>query len=137
MIQENELRIGNWVNDSFAGFAQVSGADLANWEAINCSPIPLSVELLEQCGATKSSIDNPFFSHYDFPLSRDRHISVSNPGTPNEMVMLLEKNHAGVPSVVCLRNFDYDGKTYLHQLQNLYFSLTGEELKINLTQTVK
>lgn len=54
-------------------------------------------------------------------LGRNRQISIGCVGTPNEMVWLQEvdEDKKTVNDLICLRNFDYDGKTYAHHIQNI------------------
>lgn len=139
MIDPKELRIGNYVIDGH-DIEQVSVRMLQMIleGSAEVDPIPLTPEVLQRLGAIKSSIHNPFFSHYDFYFGRDRHLSVSNPGTPNELVMLLEYNTDGgkiTPSIICLRIYDYDGNTYVHHLQNIYYDISnGQELELQPPQ---
>jgi len=70
--------------------------------------IPLTAEWLERCGFMKADDDSPWFRDKDF----------------NEVYLQGDT-----------LNWDYEGKTiatckYLHQLQSLYFALTGTELEI-------
>ena len=69
---------------------------------------------------------------YNISIGRDRVISVACVGTPNEMVFINEEKPPEVKNIIVARNYDYDGKTFVHQLQNLYFALTGTELPIKL-----
>lgn len=152
-----ELRIGNWVEwlkhyFQFSGTTMYSSGPFGitghhlmplidytsfqhfpyyqvGWEDLH--PIPLTPELLISVGFEKISIDNAFFSIYDLNIGRERAISVQNVGTPNEMIFLTEKSFKHEVAVTTIRNFDYDGKTYLHQLQNIAHSLGGIELSYN------
>lgn len=48
-----------------------------------------------------------------YHLGRCRHISISNVGTPNEMMWICatsEQNEKDVTELICLHNWDYDGK---------------------------
>ncbi len=135
----NEIKEVDYIGDTVGLKNEIGGTDKYQINPIfsgninDLKPIPLSEDILLKCGANKSSIENPFFSHFDFHFSRNRHISVSNPGTPNEMVMLVERKEGKQPTVIVLRNYDYDGKTYLHDLQNIFHSASkGQELKIEL-----
>ena len=116
MIQANELRIGNWVyeNSKPKKVHSVSNINAKNYSKI--SPIPLTPEILEKCGffkfnnawVLKSFIETDYLKW---------HFSIWN-------------QHDGI--------YTYNSAefcpelTSVHQLQNLYFALTGEELKINL-----
>ena len=136
MININELRIGNLVstngkpmNTSDKGVYKVLAIDskdsfeeLKGCVTITCDdpryrdvgawcqylePIPLTPELLKKCG-------------FDRPLSvyQKDHIDV-----------IIDKKRIGIyPNflsrilIIC---------KYLHQLQNMYYAITGEELEIN------
>jgi hypothetical protein len=106
MIQENELRIGNWVFMDNRRYHKWADVDYT-CNPDDFSPIPLTPELLEKCGFEYSE------------------------GWYHRKISGLNLN--------ILPNSDYhiDGEQIaplksLHQLQNLYFSLTNEELQIQL-----
>lgn len=135
MEKANELRIGNLLDNGYI-IVQVTSISLdiddeyqpsigickygehrdeviVNEAAfgIEIKPIPLTPEWLERLGYKKDSMDNKWYQ------------SPSN-----------------LPPIYNWRRGDYgmDGLPlsvksiqYLHQLQNLYFALTGEELTIN------
>jgi len=45
-----------------------------------------------------------------FDLGRERHLSVGNIGTPNEMLSICAVDESGqVSDVIILHNYDYDG----------------------------
>lgn len=123
MIQANELRIGNFVKtpnqdffridafeylrDDFGKVAQ--GKDTQYhplpWYLNNIEPIPLTPEILEKCGLTNTIYLNGYA--YNFDITGD-----------------VSFNHGEYEQICNVK--------YLHQLQNLYFALTGEELSVNL-----
>lgn len=115
MIKASELRIGNYICCD-SGFynkpTKVTGMfirqidSLNNSEADNYSPIPLTPEILEKCGLLEG---NKF-----------RSIEYFNIRDENGYSLYFDDSY------LCV-----DIK-YLHQLQNLYYSLCGEELEINL-----
>lgn len=127
MIQANELRIGNWVtyeNTQFQVWSEITkySVDLddlltrhvkaASYDEIK--PTPLTPEILEKCGfVKKNGIDE--IVRYAFGL---------NPITHDWIIFLNWPDGKKYPFY---RN-GYHEINYLHQLQNLYFSLTGEEL---------
>lgn len=134
MIPSNELRLGNYVisnpnggagtiikihtisestvhGESLNGQLQNLRIDLDRW----CDPIPLSPDILEKAG----------FAHQS-----------NNEYVKDNFVFRIQQND------LILHGFEYDYNgvilkrpEYLHQLQNLYFALTGEELQINLNET--
>lgn len=136
MINANELRIGNWVRhtNTFANpLMQVIAKDFSNElsgdEFPQFDPIPLTPEVLEACGFKKM----PHFTvgnNISISLGRDRVLSVSSAGTPNEMVFITEEQPPEVKNIIVARNYDYDGKTYVHHLQNIFSDLTGHDLPI-------
>lgn len=120
----SELRIGNWVA---VGLNQ-STVTAVTWNSVQLmgnlitnrisqvSPIPLTPEILEQCG---------------FKYEHDQLGMTFRCG---KLVMFYDGEGFG-------RNFGMDAHDdrmdvnvqHLHQLQNLYFALTNEELILNLS----
>lgn len=136
MIDAREFRIGNWVeardgkNKSYVqvdGFLfwhfQLANADGGQAIEINSvQPIPLTPEILESCGFGIKSLTNGV-----------NYIPV--PKLPRPLIIVFVQDHFilsmrqdAFPELIDLQA---RGST-LHQLQNLYFALTGEELQINL-----
>ena len=110
-MDEKELRIGNWVEYPLIGFKKIrAGEDIDDISDNAGMPIPLSPEILEKAGFEKDSV-----------------------GYFNNGIYCMKFNNN-----TCKWSFGewYMGQfceiKYLHQLQNLYFALTGEELNINL-----
>lgn len=124
MIQSNELRIGNyykWYADGKDYYFKVDSEFFNNKDVINNSePIPLTEEILLKCNNI-TECDNLSYDVY-----KTYKILINN------IEIFIEIG------VEC--NFIYvtDGASlninveYLHQLQNLYYCLTGEELNIKL-----
>ncbi len=125
MIQVNELRIGNYVMTGniksivLEIFASGITHDSKNgnivaghcgWSHIN--PIPLTEEWLLKFGFTKE--DNGWHKK----------------DICNDFSALYWERLAGLDLSVNKRSMHLANIKYVHQLQNLYFSLTGEELKI-------
>jgi hypothetical protein len=121
MIQAQELRIGNWVFANMGGeYIQV---DLESFEMIaddfgGFEPIPLTPEILEKCGFDKLRRLYLKSKWYDYPENNKPKLTAIN---NNEF----EISRSGLGSF-------HPECRYLHQLQNLYFALTGEELTIDL-----
>lgn len=120
MIAANELRIGNYVNHKSEGISRVTEIESHknhigvtplsfNNYVFMCAeikPIPLTPEILEKCGF----VSNPYQDRYELGDFHFEYCAIRN-------IVWCEK---------------YPHIKYLHQLQNLYFALTGEELIINL-----
>jgi hypothetical protein len=124
MIKASELRIGNLLYSESGRNAtvyRVMGIDIESDRAkMKCNPavsniqlkymvpIPLTPEWLERCGF----VDDIPWRKGNLRLdSENRLIIVDSTGY----------------GIIVARNV-----LYLHQLQNLYFSLTGEDLEINM-----
>lgn len=110
MIIANELRIGNWYNHNGEFKQATPNTILEVWEAdrIWVMPIPLTPEILERAGFE-------FYTYCDCWVIE----------TTTGEIILSDK--------YILQSTDSITQLYfLHQLQNLFFALTGEELKIEL-----
>lgn len=161
MIQANELRIGNLVLDP-AGrmgavlsvsersirlkleFSTIKIYTTHDETGVDCNPIPLTTQILEKCGFRLSEyahvkiayneierIDSVYVQDiFNFENKNNMHIEViSDPKTKEvRRIGVQGFNYNGMVGVI---NTPTDIK-YIHQLQNLYFALTGEELTINL-----
>ena len=128
MINANELRIGNWFqqdasnNNAISRFFTVDEikrygvrstyirqdtnqphTSLFSLDSIH--PIPLTPEILEKCGAIVYEFDNGLGNQYRI---KDR------------LFVIRDGDIVDYGSSVIIK--------HLHQLQNLYFALTGEEL---------
>ena len=124
-MQAKELRIGNWVNwvEYFDDtYIQITGMTSGNFEDVYFTwegeterdasitkgfikPIPLTEEILLKSGFER------IFGGYKIE-TKQRYIHLHTYGGRIEYDTMIIK--------------------YVHQLQNLYFALTGEELNIEL-----
>lgn len=136
MIKANELRIGNLVLDSnkdnpyFHQVVRIETKEYTDWNSgdefnIVCllegtkdsyfemipSPIPLTEDWLVKFGFVNNSI-----SIYGI----DKTLNVS---------AVVDGNYYLYLDDVFGSFYDLNSIQYVHQLQNLYFALTGEELK--------
>jgi len=133
MIEAKDLRIDNWV--IFEGryfqidciareapFLKTSEFGVGIVEYKNIEPIPLTPEILEKCGFEWDEIK---MYNDDRPLTKAL--------CKGRLIML---NVPTNPKIWYAAPFGYpisaNRTIYLHQLQNLYFALTGDELTINL-----
>jgi hypothetical protein len=125
MIQANELRIGNLISytieddlDERKKWSEVSEIDavdilhLTKFKDKNYKPIPLTEEWLLKFGFVKQRHE---YIKGDYCLTLI---------TDTTSWLLAENTNV----------FFYIGTNldYVHQLQNLYFALTGQELTLNL-----
>jgi len=121
-MKATKLRIGNWVYDANCEMEiQIgSGSHIDNLHP-KSKPIPLTEEWLERFGFNQ-------FDESDFfiPLDSDKSLILMNvrgywyPRIQQEA----EMSHQYIQEV----NLNYVKQ--VHQLQNLYFALTGEELTL-------
>jgi hypothetical protein len=119
MIDPKELRIGNWIRSTAQGHIQVRANDIEKIESVflkgqdYVQPIPLTTEWLERLGFEKreSGVCYEWWNGI-------------NEVTHDWLVSITEMKDNG-------QFFYRNGKhtiKYVHQLQNLFFALTGEEL---------
>lgn len=139
MIKANEFRIGNTVSLNSINYKNIQTeiAGIANiffsckegvFAPENFEPIQLTEEILLKCGFEKhkpvlgSFLKTPsgtakgygFRFHTQYPFSKDNFLAATETYYMEQPIY-----------VKC-------GLTYIHQLQNLYFALTGEELTVKL-----
>ena len=109
MLKANELRIGNYVyfKDTLLKFEFDSG-----WNFDYIKPIPLTQEWLSKFRFT---IKDTQYAYLNLP-NKGAYIYVNHNGTG----IALENDEFELSYPIELK--------YVHQLQNLYFSLTGIEL---------
>jgi hypothetical protein len=131
MVQAKELRIGNWVeyNGNYFQWDLECFYDLIeetrDLKIIN--PIPLTPEILEKAGFVKSQNKNKDVWYKQFIRDKDELNSYVFVGKlkddPKEMY------YYGFESPISSVNIN--NIFHLHQLQNLYWILTGQELTIS------
>ena len=131
-VQLSELRLGNWVvyptyEDEGVtdwGEKQLEEDDfveLIQRSDIFVKPIRLSPELLEKCGFKKwasGCFSKQIDEYICFQIEDDGRYGFWSDSVENEcnFTVLSQDNRIH----------------YLHQLQNLYHALTGQELEVNL-----
>lgn len=123
-MKAQELRIGNLINKDGRPW-EVIGVDIANFEyevnRVGFEPIPLTSEWLERFGFDKG------FSW---------HKKTHETGNYTGRIEVVETDPLGKWSVYFTdRNDEFvilkpEGQMSVHQLQNLFFALTGTELTL-------
>ena len=120
MINKSGLRLGNWVYN-LGEYYQWQGYDYTLSDEFY-TPIPLTPEILQNIGW----IGNEYAVYH--------HI--------NDETYLYRNTKTGEVGIAMQTTAEYDEEVEMsivtpvqsvHQLQNLYYSLTGKELEINLT----
>lgn len=135
-MEAKQLRLGNLIleNGKITEVENLSNGKInhQNYHRENPiqQPIPLTEEILLKVGFEKM----PHFTVMNsliYKLVRNSQLSIGCVGTPNEMLFITEvddeDNPTKVDDLICLHNFDYDGKLYLHKLQNIV-DIFGQEL---------
>ena len=123
MLHASSLRVTNIVGTD-GGYKTIIAIDGLNGRLTfldnevrnlnDCYPIPLTTKIIEKC---KLFEDLSFPGNIFFALSLEK--------TTNTFVLTAAYNeYVSGPKVF-----------YLHQFQNLYFALTGDELTVNVEQT--
>lgn len=119
-MKSNELRVGNWVNNNEEDY-QITSATIAQLERgdSTAKPIPLTDEWLLRLG---------FKEYKDFGYKTKQFDLVPLQGFSYNLntkkVMIMQKGD--------IQSHWLENEiNYVHQLQNLYFALTGEELTNN------
>lgn len=133
MITANELRVGNWVEEAPSWSKHKQNIQIesisdkgfnVSWEGewdsfSDLNPIPLTAEILEMAGFEKEKHTGNFYYKKKLAIHQTQ-------GVATEFIFNWPRVHGmiGTPSTAF---------NFVHELQNLVFSLTGEELEINLT----
>ena len=141
-MKANELRIGNYLQDQNGNILlvihistesiQTTVLDRIKYPLPNgwqMEPIPLTPEILEKCGFEndyKNSGSKWHKKQYFTDCKEAAEVMIINVNPENGRVAIYDEESYESPAMT--------GKSilYLHQLQNLYFALTGEELEVKL-----
>ncbi|WP_462250479.1 hypothetical protein [Ekhidna sp.] len=118
-MKPQELRIGNWVYRKGDNENMYEADWITIKEAHNYRPIPITEEWLEKFGLVIediASLSDCFHWQID---ERWKVFIATDYG--NKGLALFLGDEAPIFSAKC---------EYIHQLQNLYYALTGEELKM-------
>lgn len=122
MININELRFGNWIDAGDEGFVQVKQLyynHVNGWHVKGVDPIPPTPKILQQCGFIKDR-NGDFLYQVDPAIYIKLIIGAAGIVYPHYMESTPEDcNITALKSV-----------QHLHELQNLFFALTGTELVI-------
>jgi hypothetical protein len=127
MIKANELRIGNWVSNGEKNFTVDVNVlyDMA-LPGYELSPIPLDGEMVEKAGFIAEYVSKFAIKYGSKHSGRHDEFGVN---------YYFPKSFYSEEGGWFVRYYSENVKNpikYLHQLQNLYFSLTGAELEISL-----
>lgn len=133
MINENELRLGNFVLQKVnTRIVPVRCTHqhfelLKNGNGKDIFPLNLKAEILEKCGFSENK------KYALLPNAREFILVLPIIGNASNEVRAYIKNNKECFARVTLNNLPVSNNFYfLHQLQNIFFSLTNEELKVDL-----
>lgn len=118
----NELRIGNYYAHNERIEQVTPSVIMEVWDAprIWCKPIPLTEEWLLKFGFKKKRLDDAYW--YTKSSGKHKPQLITND--------IGEDAYAKCLKFVFLDGYDNIRVKYVHQLQNLYYALTGQELTI-------
>ena len=133
MINENELRLGNYILQKVnTRIVPVKCTHqhfelLKNGNTKDIFPVTLKAEVLEKCGFVENK------KYALLPDAREFTLVLPVIGNANNEIRAYIKNNKECFARVVLNNLPVSNNFYnLHQLKNVYFSLINEELKISL-----
>ena len=122
-MKANELRLGNLYDNNGNYFVVTPNTieSVFESERVWCKPINLTDEILFNCGFSKNVGHYIVFGRY-----KDKTLEVAYNNDTNETQYYVYVRGLLDNEFVQLR---HDLK-YLHELQNLYFAITGNELSV-------
>lgn len=140
-MKANELRIGNYFLDRGGNILQLhfwEGPDKLAMNNIHggitfhplteyigeAKPIHITEEWLLRFGFEKIKNES-YINGYEFRLMHDESIRFDGIGT---LGWLSGKNKYLVVNTLCRGNYVCNAVRHVHELQNLYFVITGEEI---------
>jgi len=118
-MKASELRIGNYVKDPYNKEIRLVSVDK---DASMLSPIPLTEEWLLKLGALKDLMTSGLFKI----RLKEYTLEIMMNGFSGTLI----KEPSWWITIKGYNDKVTFTKMYVHQLQNLYHALTGEELKI-------
>lgn len=136
MIQANEAVVGRWFNRKHGKghtwtqltedmMCWIFHPEMMEYALDDFEPIPLTPEILEKAGFEKLKKADTYRCYWG---SLDKVLFIGFYGTGIFPTIVKEGEMVSDPTGAIMLN----KIEYLHQLQNLIFALTGQELTINL-----
>lgn len=125
-MKATEVRIGNWVYNEKRHFMKVSSIShdsgimcIAHIPENNCFPIPLSRDIVQKCGFGEVGMYENVYHKDNFRIHFDKNCKKENEETDSVLFIIYNEDDSTFSKEV----------SSLHQLQNLYFALSGGELE--------
>ena len=133
MINETELRLGNYIFQKVntrivpVTCTHLHFELLKNGNAKDMFPVILKAEILEKSGFAENK------KYALLPDAREFILVLPVIGNANNEIRAYIKNNKECFARVTLNNLPVSNNFYhLHQLQNIYFALTNDELNVRL-----
>lgn len=133
MINANELRLGNYILQKVNTRIVIVKCSHEHFELLHNGngkdifPVTLKTEILEKCG---------FAENKNYPLlpdAKEFFLVLPIIGNADNEIRAYIKNNKECFARVTLNNVPVSNNFYsLHQLQNIFFALTNEELKVKV-----
>jgi hypothetical protein len=133
MIDANELRLGNYIMQKVHTRITTTPCSFQHFELIakgqdkDLFPIVLKTTVLESAG---------FLENMDYPLSpqaREFKLQLPVIGNNKNEILAYIKNNKECFARAMVNGLPVSNNIFhVHQLQNLYYALTGEELKVSI-----
>jgi len=140
MIKANELRIGNLVeyggeyckvvslfDDGIFSFDDENN-DTYSSETTTPNPIPITPQILWKANFIVDCVSTHDYKRFDLTTIQTSYLI----GDFDEKYFEISSTQNDRDGEIVYNHNKRANLKYLHQLQNLYFALTGEELKIEL-----
>jgi hypothetical protein len=130
MIKANELRLGNYLMQKINNKVSTVTCTYRHFELLedgnkDIYVVILKPELLEKAG---------FIENKDYPLlpsAREFRLVLPVIGNQKNEILAYIKNNKECFARAVVNNLPVSNNIYhLHQLQNLYYALTGEEINV-------
>jgi hypothetical protein len=131
-MKANELRIGNYYNQ-FGNIHQVNGHIISELEKapqgqLWCKPIPLTEEWLIKFGFEKSQEQWYTIKYFtDCELATEQ-MAITYNLSSNRCAVFDAIEETDIVNILSYPIYTSKKVLYVHQLQNLYFAVTNEEL---------
>jgi len=126
-MKVTEVRIGNWVYTEKRHFIKVSSISndfgimcITHIPENNCFPIPLSRNIIQKCGFEEVGIYENVYHKDNIRVHFDKNCKEENEETDSVLFIIYGENDSAFSKEVLS----------LHELQNLYFALSGKELEL-------
>lgn len=148
-IQVQELKIGNWIFDDNKTYSKVIGFSPFDHSARCDEPegCDVLIDLYENDGNVRRGYICDSNKCISIPLSEDILVKAGFENTGNSFTKIFRRKDVlisqtlGIPKEFSFGYYREPGRMgttavvfhYLHQLQNLFYALTGTELNINLS----